>query len=227
MALADGQSWVRDQQVPNHRSQALDNRSDQLVIDGGDYHAGIGSLSREAAIAPDNTGYRRAAQFGQFDGANDIGADRRVNAAAADREDQQAVLGFQAGRLQPGREGALPALIVDPRGQLRDIVGGTIGFEAADFAEVVGGMAGMAGAATHPDDEQAPTPVAYLGQSQGHGLNSLAVNSGHGAGGGVEEVVREHGSLSSQEELWREWPVIAAINCDKLSSTWSAPAPEL
>jgi hypothetical protein len=45
---------------------------------------------------------------------------------------------------QPGREAAFPAGVVDAGGQFGDIIGGGIGFEAGNFAEIVDCMGGIA-----------------------------------------------------------------------------------
>ena len=52
------------------------------------------------------------------------------------------------------RERRVPALVVDARGQLGDVVGRRVGLEAADLAEVVDRVAGVPGRAADAEDEQ-------------------------------------------------------------------------
>src|SRR5579871_213640 len=68
---------------------------------------------------------------------------------------------------QPALEHGRPAFIVGARGQLRHIVGGSIGFDAGDFAKIVDRMGSVAGAAAYAQYEQSAARSAGSRQ-QGH-----------------------------------------------------------
>ena len=56
--------------------------------------------------------------------------------------------------LQPFHEAGFPTLVIDSGGQLRNVVRGSIGFDARDLPEVIDGVGGMARSTPNPQDEQ-------------------------------------------------------------------------
>ena len=83
-------------------------------------------------------------------------------AAAADREHQHGVARADPRALQPAGEAGLPAFVVGARGQLGNIVGGRVGFEAAQLAKVVDRVAGVPGRAADAQDEQTSAAFAHV-----------------------------------------------------------------
>ena len=78
----------------------------------------------------------------------------------------------EARHLQPLGEAGVPALVVHARGQLRHVVGRRVGLEAADLAEVVDRVAGVARRAADAEDEQPPALVAHARQPGRHARRS-------------------------------------------------------
>ena len=97
----------------------------------------------------------------ELEGAHQVHRDVLLAVAAADREDEQRVARAEARDLEPLGEARVPALVVHARGQLGDVVGRRVGLEAADLAEVVDRVAGVAGRAADAEDEEAPARVAH------------------------------------------------------------------
>src|ERR1035441_8177730 len=79
-------------------------------------------------------------------------------------KDQQTVLRIEPTTLEPLGKNRRTAIVVGACGQFGNIVRRRVGLKAADFAEVVHGMAGVARAAANAEDEQPPTLFADAGQ---------------------------------------------------------------
>ena len=92
----------------------------------------------------------------ELERADEVHADVLLPVAAADAEDEDAVLLAQPRALEPLGEAGVPPLVVHPRGELGDVVGRRVGLEAADLAEVVDRVAGVPGRAPDAEDEEAP-----------------------------------------------------------------------
>jgi hypothetical protein len=99
-----------------------------------------------------------------FSPADDVRADVLRQVAAADREHQHRILVVRPTGSQPRGEHGVPTLVVGARGEFRDVVGGRIGFDAAELAEIVDRVAAVAGAAADAEQEQPPAALAQGGQ---------------------------------------------------------------
>ena len=88
----------------------------------------------------------------QLDRVDQVGRDVLLPIAAAHREDEKGVAFGEARSAEPLRKARVPSLVIDPRGELRHVVGRRVGLEAADLPEVVDGVARVARRA--PDAEQ-------------------------------------------------------------------------
>ncbi len=176
------------QQVPHDGAQALGVRRDAVGVQRRDDHAGVGELCgrsrrrgrrcRRSAPRPRGRARARATRFTRH---------VLLAVAAADREDQQRVAS-RARRepSQPLGEAGVPALVVDAGGQLGDVVGRRVRLEAADLAEVVDRVAGVAGRAADAQDEQPPPAVAGRREAFGHALDDVGVDRvGHNYGFGA------------------------------------------
>src|SRR3954447_11572378 len=104
-------------------------------VHGGDDDARVGGLGSVAAGSADDSYDGGAGFFGELDGADEVGADVLFQIATADGEDDDAVFAGQSTAFKPAHEDRLPAFVVHAGGEFRDVVGGTVGFEAGDFAE--------------------------------------------------------------------------------------------
>jgi DNA polymerase-3 subunit alpha len=87
---------------------------------------------------------------------------------------EEGILRPDPGGFQPCAVCRVPALVVDPGGEFRDVVGGRVALYVRDFAEVVDGVRGMAGPASDSEDEQASTPVPYGGDTGRHLLHGFS-----------------------------------------------------
>ena len=63
---------------------------------------------------------------------------------------------------QPVCERCLPAVVIDPRRQFRDIVGRRIGFNPRDLAEVIHGVRSIRGAAAYAKEKNSTWPCFDL-----------------------------------------------------------------
>src|SRR5437867_9094870 len=131
---------MRDEQVPHHRLKCFRVRRDMVRVHSGNDDAGGGFLCRVTAVATDNADDGGTGRLGELNRADKVRADILFHVAAANRENEQAVLGAEAAAFQPLAEDGGPAFVVGAGGEFGDVVGGRVGFEVADFAEVIHGM---------------------------------------------------------------------------------------
>src|SRR5207248_11355976 len=89
-----------------------------------------------------------------------VDADVALGVAAADREDQQRIIGAESADLEPAGKHRVPPLVIRARGQLGNVVDSRIGLDVAELAEVVDRVAAIAGAAADAEQEKAPAPLA-------------------------------------------------------------------
>ena len=154
------QRRVADQQVPDHGAQPLGVRRDR----GRRTAAGSPRRRRRpGAVKPPSrptmpkigAPHARAPARGRG-----RGSPRRSSRRRRRRRRRRAARRARPRRetSQPRGEAGVPALVVDAGGQLGDVVGGRVGLEAADLAEVVDRVAGVAGRAADAEDEQPPAP---------------------------------------------------------------------
>src|SRR5262249_2246147 len=134
---------VRHQAVPDHRLERLRVRRDALLVHGRDRDDHVAGLSGIAAVAADDAEYLHVARLRLLDGGDDVGAHVLLQVAAADREHQDGILRAGAAHLEPFGEHGVPAFVVGARGKLGHVVGRRVGLDAAQLAEVVGGVAAV------------------------------------------------------------------------------------
>src|SRR5438270_11848750 len=133
--------------MPDDRADALGLGRHVVREEWGDEYARVGVAAGVAPVAADDAEDPGSPIPREIDGTDDVGGDAALEVTAANREDEEGVGRVQAGDPQPLDEGRVPALVVDPGGQLADVVGRRVGLDAADLAEVVDGMARVAGRA--------------------------------------------------------------------------------
>ena len=97
--------------------------------------------------------------------------------ATADREDEDGVALAKTAAGEPARVASVPAIVVDARGQLANVVGGRVALDAGYFAEVVDGMAGVACAAAYSEEEDAAVVLARLAKDADHFVDLFLVES--------------------------------------------------
>src|SRR5262249_407111 len=140
-----------------------------------------------------------------------------LRAAPADREDEDGVARRDARPFQPGREGPVPALVVDPGRELGHVVGGRVGLEAAELAKVVDGVTGVRRRAADAQDEQPALAVADLGQAAGQPFDVAPVQRPDERLrlGQVDLAEGRHAQVSSTSRVEPEWA---------MARSWSPPA---
>jgi hypothetical protein len=113
----------------------------------------------------------------------------------------------QAAGAEPGFEHCGPPFVVGAGGQFADIVGGGVGLDAGEFAEIVDGVGRIGGTATDPQDEEPSTGGAGFGEESGGAFNR----------GGVDAV--DDGTRFVKELLGKG-------HCERYSSRSRIPAKE-
>src|SRR5207302_9643738 len=119
-----------------------------------DHHARIRDLRRIAAVAADNAQDPGALLSRVLKGVHHRHADVPVEIAAADREDQDAVVRTDPAAREPALERIGPPRVVDAGGQLGDVVGGAVRLQAGDLPEIVDRVRGVRRASPDSEDEQ-------------------------------------------------------------------------
>ena len=159
------------EQVPDDRAEPLGVGRHARGGHRRDDDAGLGDLLGVAPVAADDAEHRSADLACELERAHEVHRHVLLAVAAADREDEQRVARAQARALEPLGEAGVPALVVDPRGELGDVVGRGVGLEAADLPEVVDGVAGVTRRAADAEDEEAAAAVAHAREALGERLD--------------------------------------------------------
>ena len=92
---------------------------------------------------------------------NEVGGDACVSTSPPPTEKHEhRVVGAEPRAFEPARQRGLPAVVVHARGQLADVVGRRVRLEAAELAEVVDRVAGMAGGSADAEHEETSASVS-------------------------------------------------------------------
>src|ERR1700683_2224513 len=143
---------MRYHQVPDNCLKCLRVGGYVRRIHGRDEDAGIGHGRGESAVPPDDADDFAANLFGELQGRDEVRADLFFKSAAADGENKDGVAGAKLTDAKPVLEDAGPAFVVRAGSQFGDVVGGGVGLDAGDFAEIVDGVRSVGGAATDAED---------------------------------------------------------------------------
>ena len=177
---------MRDQGVPHHRLEGLDQGRAQRRR-GLDQDRDVGQLGERPAGSAHDAVDRRADALARPPSRR-RGSSRRC--ARASRRPRRTPA---AHRARDSREtssqavnDALPAVVVGARGELGHVVGRCIALQAAQLAEVVDRVRGVARAAADAEDEQPPSALAHLGQAAGHRVDQGAVERTGELRGGLQ-----------------------------------------
>ena len=135
------------------------------------------SLHGGAAVAADDAEAPRAALLGELDGAHDVRRDALLRLPPPTEKTSSASRAPSRETFSQAVKDGVPALVVDARGQLGDVVGRRVGLEAAELAEVVDGVAGVPGRAAHAEDEEPAAVVAHRAQAVGDRVDGACVES--------------------------------------------------
>src|SRR3954451_13098364 len=134
----------------------------RVGVDHGNEDARVGDLGCPAAVAADDTHDASANLPGELKARNEVRADVASRVTASHRKNKDEIPIAQPAHSKPFCITRIPALVVDPRRQLGDVVGGRIRLEAPKLAEVADGVGRVASTAARPDDEQPSLACAEL-----------------------------------------------------------------
>ena len=160
-----GQRGMRHHQVPDEGLQTFGLRRDESDVEVGDEHARVGT--RAGARRRRGRRCRRSRRRptrARSHGPHEVHADPAFEAAATDREDEQAVAARESRRAQPLLVRGVPAVVVDARGELGDVVGDAVGLDPGELPEVAGRVRRVAGAAARAAEEE---PTAAFTRARG------------------------------------------------------------
>ena len=146
-----------DKQMPNHCLKCLTVWRKVPSTGERDENDGVRHFGCMAAIVADDPDNPGSASPSRIDRPDQVLGNCPVQAAAADRQDEQSVLGAELADLEPFRNRRCPAIVIRSCRELRNVIGRRIRFNAADFPKVVYCMAGVGRASAHPENEK---PVA-------------------------------------------------------------------
>src|SRR5580704_9458991 len=124
---------MRDEAMPNDGLESLGVRRHARIFDRRDHDNNVAGLLGIAAVTAHNAEYFEAPRLALLDRADDVGADVLFQIAAANRKNEDSILGIGAADLEPFGKYRRPAFVVGPRRELRDIVGRRIGFDPAEL----------------------------------------------------------------------------------------------
>ncbi len=211
---------MRYEAMPNDGLEGFCQRREPLGIDHRDDDHQVPAPRRMTTVAADDAKYAGSALLGEIDRFDNIRADVALAVAAADREHENGVLRADSADLQPPGEDRFPTLIISARGQFGNVVGGAIGFDAAQFAEVVDRVAAVSGAAADAEQKQPTTTIAQRRQFAGHLLDDIHVQRT----GNLEHARKELGCMRQRDHplfcaLYGLWPNSSIIAMFSVSSS--------
>ena len=137
---------MRHQAVPHNGLKRLCVRRDAAFCNGWDDDNAIAGFLGVTAVAADYAKNAQTTFLGHADCGNDVGAHILFHIAAANRENQNCILGVGPADLQPFRKYRRPALVIGARGQLRNVVDRAVGFDAAQLAKIINRVAAISSA---------------------------------------------------------------------------------
>jgi hypothetical protein len=98
-------------------------------------------------------------------------------ASAADGKNQNCITFCGLAHLEPVSKNPIPAFVVGPGSQLRDVINRRIRLDADEFPKVVHRMTAIPGAATHAEQEQAATFLSKPDKSKNKAVNGIKIQS--------------------------------------------------
>ncbi len=121
--------------------------------------------------------------------------------AATHGKNQQTVPGAQATAFEPFGKNRRPAVIVGPRGQFGNIVGGRVSLKTADLPKIIHSMSGITRAAADTEDEQSSAAFAHPRQFIGGLFNRIGVQLGDNLLDFIEELFgKAHGAFDCNSD---------------------------
>ena len=137
---------MRNQHVPHDSLEGFRVWSDCRRTECRHDDSGIGNLRGVSAVAAHNAQDAGAFVLRKLQGLNQVRADIFFFVSAAHGKHQHGVVSADAAHFQPIRKDRGPAVVVCARGEFRNVVGGGVGFNTGNLAEVVRRVAGVSSA---------------------------------------------------------------------------------
>lgn len=144
-------------------------------IHRGDEHAGIGDNCGESAISTDDADDLASNLSGELQGRHQVRADLFFEIAAPDGKDENCVAVVELADTKPTLEDSGPTLVVGASSQFGNVIGGGVGLDAGDFAEVVDDARGVRGAAADSEDEETALMAPGIGENGDGAVNNGCV----------------------------------------------------
>ena len=169
---------MRNEQVPHDRLESLRVRRHMIRVHRGHDHARRRLFCRVTSVAAHDAHHGCADGFRHLNRADEIGTDVLLQVAAADGENQQAILAVDPAALEPFAEDRRPAFIVGAGSEFRDIVRRRVGLEPANLPEIIHRMTCIRRAAAHAEDEEPPPALADFRQLLDGSFDRFRVQAG-------------------------------------------------
>ena len=136
--------------------------SDAGGINNRNEYAQIRYPRSVTSVAADNSTNRGSHLLSVFQRAHQVGAYVVFCIAAADGKNEDHIFFAQAGAAEPVRITGVPAFVVHACGEFGDIIGGGVGLDLGDFAEIADCMRGMTSSSSHTEKKEPSRALAEL-----------------------------------------------------------------
>jgi hypothetical protein len=146
-----------------------------IRIDDGHQHTDVRHSKGVPSITPDDSADLRTYLAGIIECQNQIRAHLLFETSTAYGKYQDHVLRPQAANSKPLFKNRCPPVIIRARCQFGDVVGGRIGFDSGDLAEVIYCVGCVGGAAPDAQNEEAPMLFPGLGQQRNQAVDSPTI----------------------------------------------------
>ena len=168
---------MRDQAMPRDRMKGLRMGGHTLAVDGRNDQDGIPHLLSVSSIATDDAIDPQSPLLRFVDSVDEIHTDLVRHVPPADREHKDGVILTGTTHSQPGRKNSFPAVIIRACGQLCNIVDWCVGFNPAEFSEVVDGMTAIRCAPSDAQHKQPPVSRAQIRKALRNILKHLVIDA--------------------------------------------------
>ena len=128
-------------------------------------------------MPPDDAEDAQAPRARFVERAHQVHAHAQLGVTAADGQDEDGVVPVGPADAEPLDEHRLPALVVDARGELGDVVDRGVGLDVTELPEVVDGVAAVRRAAAGPEKKQPASATPQLHEAVRDAIDRLVVES--------------------------------------------------
>jgi len=141
-----------------------------------------------SAVSPDNPKNTHSARAGFVETGDNIHRNISLSVAATDGKDENGIVRITSACPEISGKNCIPSLIVGPGSEFGNIVDGRIGFDSAQFPEIVHRMAAIRGAAANTDNKKPAATFPQFCQLRNHFLDLLRIEFLANPGGFFEII---------------------------------------